>query len=56
MFFWVKVLCRLVGRSQHFGEAQCLHLRAEVMSQDQPTKQPKNYGHSQTLVLDIVPC
>jgi hypothetical protein len=27
MLFWVKALCGPVGRSQHFGEACCLHLQ-----------------------------
>jgi hypothetical protein len=27
IFFWVKLLCGLVSRSQHFGEACCLHLQ-----------------------------
>jgi hypothetical protein len=27
MFFWVKSPCDLVGKSQHFGEACCLHLQ-----------------------------
>jgi hypothetical protein len=27
MFFWVKLLCGLIGRSQRFGEASCLNLQ-----------------------------
>jgi hypothetical protein len=27
MFFWVKSACGLVGRSQRFGEARCVHLQ-----------------------------
>jgi hypothetical protein len=26
IFFWVWAPCGLAGRSQHFGEAYCLHL------------------------------
>jgi hypothetical protein len=27
MFFWIKSSCGLVGRSQHFWEACCLHIQ-----------------------------
>jgi hypothetical protein len=27
MFFWIKSPCGLVGRSQRFREARCLHLQ-----------------------------
>jgi hypothetical protein len=31
-FFWVMALCGLVGRSQRFGKACCLHLQGSRSS------------------------
>jgi hypothetical protein len=27
LFIWILMLCRLIGRCQHFGETYCLHLQ-----------------------------
>jgi hypothetical protein len=44
MFFWVKSLCGLVGRSQSPDEVCCLHLHGccdELDKTDQPKKLTK---------------
>jgi hypothetical protein len=42
MFFCVKALCGLFGRSQRFGEGCCLYLQGWSDEMGQPTNKKAN--------------